>query len=172
MLTVGRILRFDEVRGYGFIVPREGGEDVFMHANDLLDEKYLYQAGREVEFLLEMGDKGPKASGIRLLHRAAPGTLPAQPPRPARTASTGGAAGTGEADGPGDFYDPGNARNAEDPESPDDADDIVDVLTDAEFRGELTEALLDADATLTAGQLKRVRSRVAELARAHGWVEG
>ncbi|MFG3496592.1 cold shock domain-containing protein [Streptomyces sp. NPDC047928] len=67
MLMMGKILRFDEVRGYGFIVPREGGEDVFMHANDLLDDKYLYQAGREVEFYLEMGDKGPKASEIRLV---------------------------------------------------------------------------------------------------------
>jgi cold shock CspA family protein len=63
----GRVLRFDEVRGYGFIAPDEGGEDVFMHANDLLDDKYLYGEGCQVEFLLEMGEKGPKGSEIRLL---------------------------------------------------------------------------------------------------------
>lgn len=67
VLMTGRVLRFDEVRGYGFIAPDEGGEDVFMHANDLLDEKYLYGEGCQVEFLLEMGEKGPKGSEIRLL---------------------------------------------------------------------------------------------------------
>ncbi|MCH0543299.1 cold shock domain-containing protein [Streptomyces sp. MUM 203J] len=142
MLMVGKILRFDEVRGYGFIVPREGGEDVFMHANDLVDEKYLYQAGREVEFYLEMGDKGPKASEIRLLDRqAAAGRAPVVVPagRPA----------------------------VEDLD-----DDGLDVLTTAEFQAELTEALIEADGTLTAAQLKRVRTRVTELARHHGWLEG
>ena len=34
----GKMLRFDEVRGYGFIVPDDGNEDVFVHANDLLEE--------------------------------------------------------------------------------------------------------------------------------------
>ncbi|WP_151773323.1 cold-shock protein [Streptomyces abyssomicinicus] len=67
MLVTGRVLRFDEVRGYGFIAPDEGGEDVFMHANDLLDDKYLYAEGCQVEFVLEMGEKGPKGSEIRLL---------------------------------------------------------------------------------------------------------
>ncbi|MET9802239.1 cold shock domain-containing protein [Streptomyces sp. NPDC006368] len=141
MLMVGKILRFDEVRGYGFIVPREGGEDVFMHANDLLDDKYLYQAGREVEFYLEMGDKGPKASEIRLLHQ------------PARRA-------------------PAIAAPAlrDDEDEPD--DDTLDVLTTAEFQAELTESLIDADGTLTTAQLKRVRTRVVELARSHGWLDG
>ncbi|WP_175407306.1 cold shock domain-containing protein [Streptomyces sp. TRM64462] len=144
MLMVGKILRFDEVRGYGFIVPREGGEDVFMHANDLLDDKYLYQAGREVEFYLEMGDKGPKASEIRLVDRApAPRRAPVSPAVPERA---------------GDLEDLD--------------DDGLDVLTTAEFQTELTEALIEADGTLTAAQLKRIRTRVAELARHHGWLEG
>ncbi|MEU7281180.1 cold shock domain-containing protein [Streptomyces sp. NPDC045431] len=138
MLMVGKILRFDEVRGYGFIVPREGGEDVFMHANDLVDDKYLYRAGREVEFYLEMGDKGPKASEIRLVDQ--PARRPAVPaPAPA----------------PGDDPD----------------DDTLDVLTTAEFQAELTEALIDADGTLTAAQLKRVRASVTDLARSYGWLD-
>ncbi|GAA4932043.1 cold shock domain-containing protein [Streptomyces coeruleoprunus] len=148
MLMVGKILRFDEVRGYGFIVPREGGEDVFMHANDLLDDKYLYQAGREVEFYLEMGDKGPKASEIRLVDRPArrSPSVPAPASRP--------------------------ELDAHDGDLEDLDDDTLDVLTTAQFQRELTEVLLDADGTLTAAQLKRVRTRVTELARSHGWVEG
>ncbi|MEU0272422.1 cold shock domain-containing protein [Streptomyces sp. NPDC006307] len=136
MLMVGKILRFDEVRGYGFIVPREGGEDVFMHANDLVDDKYLYRAGREVEFYLEMGDKGPKASEIRLVDQ------PARRP-------------TVPAPALGDDPD----------------DDTLDVLTTAEFQAELTEALIDADGTLTAAQLKRVRAGITDLARSHGWLD-
>ncbi len=76
VLTVGKVLRFDEVRGYGFIAPETGDEDVFMHANDLVDEKYLYQEGSVVEFFMEMGDKGPKASNIRLVHQSTSHQLP------------------------------------------------------------------------------------------------
>lgn len=140
MLHVGRVLRFDEVRGYGFIVPSEGDEDVFMHANDLLDEKYQYKAGSEVEYVLEMGDKGPKASEIRLVHAPASQT---------RSAS-GGGQGPGPADPHGEYSD---------------------VLSPAELRNELTEALLQADGTLTGEQIKRVRTSVIELARSHGWLE-
>nr|BCB17049.1 DNA-binding protein [Streptomyces nobilis] len=75
-LTAGKVLRFDEVRGYGFIAPEVGDEDVFMHANDLVDEKYLYQEGSEVEFFMEMGEKGPKASRIRLVHQSNSHQLP------------------------------------------------------------------------------------------------
>jgi len=122
VLTTGRVLRFDEVRGYGFIAPDEGGEDVFMHANDLLDDKYLYGEGCQVEFVLEMGEKGPKGSEIRLLG-------------PAPRGATAGAVRSGSED----------------------------------FRTELTEALIDGVPTLTAAQLKQVRSCVLDLARARGW---
>ncbi|MEV8411609.1 cold shock domain-containing protein [Streptomyces niveus] len=135
MLQVGRVLRFDEVRGYGFIAPDEGDEDVFMHANDLLDEKYQYKAGSEVEYLLEMGDKGPKASQIRLVNA----------PEPSRSTP-----GTGPVDPHGDYSD---------------------VLSPVELRNELTEALLQADPSLTGDQIKRVRTSVIELARSHGWIE-
>lgn len=133
MLKTGKIQRFDETRGYGFINPDEGGEDVFMHANDLLDEKYLYQAGRDVEFFIEMGEKGPKASEIRLIHIPQPSRR--RPEQPGTDVGTTG----GEP-------------------------------TAAAFRSELTDVLLESDGTLTADQIKRVRTRVVELARAHGWI--
>ncbi|WP_374754176.1 cold-shock protein [Streptomyces sp. SM12] len=155
---VGKILRFDEVRGYGFIVPEEGSEDVFMHANDLLDEKYLYQAGREVEFFMEMGDKGPKASQIRLIHPVdgappAAGRAPVQAPR----------------------HDPPRheAPRHDGPRHDGDADgDTCDILSRAEFRAELTETLIGADGSLTADQLRKIREHVITLAAGHGWVDG
>lgn len=70
MVVTGRIVRFDDVRGYGFITPDDGGEDVFVHANDLRDEKYKYRAGLRVGFEVEDGDRGLKASDVHLLEQA------------------------------------------------------------------------------------------------------
>ncbi|MFF5258103.1 cold-shock protein [Actinomadura viridis] len=66
MLRSGRILRFDEVRGYGFIVPDDGGADVFVHANDLGDDKSAFGPGTAVEFESVEGERGPKALAVRV----------------------------------------------------------------------------------------------------------
>ncbi|MEU5214389.1 cold shock domain-containing protein [Streptomyces sp. NPDC020742] len=145
MLTTGKILRFDEIRGYGFIAPDTGDEDVFMHANDLLDEKSFYQAGLEVEFFLEEGEKGPKASQIRLVHKPTGRQL-------ARNSLA-----------------PGGLRTLSQESRAD--DEMCDVLTVADLRTELLETLVAADQTLTAGQIQRIRTSIVEIARRHGWVE-
>ena len=66
MAETGKILRFDEMRGYGFIVPDAGGEDVFVHANDLLDEKSRFTPGTAVEFEVTQGERGLKAYAVRV----------------------------------------------------------------------------------------------------------
>ena len=66
----GTVVRFDEVRGYGFIAPDGGGEDVFMHVNDLRFDKRLLGRGVPVEFDIEEGERGLKASRIGLVTRA------------------------------------------------------------------------------------------------------
>jgi CspA family cold shock protein len=58
----GKVVRFDEFRGYGFVAPDAGGEDVFIHVNDLDFDKRLIEPGALVEFDVEDGDRGPKAS--------------------------------------------------------------------------------------------------------------
>jgi len=63
----GRILRFDEVKGYGFIVPDGGGEDVFVHVNDFLEDKGLFSPGTLVEFEVTEGERGLKAFAVRRL---------------------------------------------------------------------------------------------------------
>jgi CspA family cold shock protein len=62
----GKVVRFDEVRGYGFVAPEGGGEDVFIHVNDLAFDKRLLTQGTVVEFTVEEGDRGPKASHVRM----------------------------------------------------------------------------------------------------------
>ncbi|OKI23224.1 DNA-binding protein [Saccharothrix sp. CB00851] len=69
-MVKGKVVRFDEVRGYGFVSPEEGGEDVFIHVNDIDFDKRLMAPGALVEFLVEMGDRGPKASRVSLVREA------------------------------------------------------------------------------------------------------
>lgn len=71
MVATGKVIRFDEVRGYGFIAPDAGGEDVFMHVNDLLEDKHRFSPGTTVQFTLGEGERGRKASGVSLMDSVA-----------------------------------------------------------------------------------------------------
>ncbi|MEU8784998.1 cold shock domain-containing protein [Streptomyces sp. NPDC048637] len=144
-MATGTVVRFDEVRGYGFLAPDTGGEDVFVHVNDLRDDKHLFRSGIRVEYTAEAGDRGLKASDVQLLE-------------PVRTTAVRRQAPV--AGGP---ERPGSAES--------DEDLLCDVLSHTEFRNELTEALLDAAPSLTAAQLVQVRRRVLELVQAHNWIE-
>ncbi|MFE4330581.1 cold-shock protein [Streptomyces sp. NPDC056831] len=70
VMVAGRVVRFDSVRGYGFIAPESGRDDVFLHVNDMHVAEEYVRPGVKVEFEIENGDRGPKASAVRL----APGT--------------------------------------------------------------------------------------------------
>ncbi|HZD68054.1 MAG TPA: cold shock domain-containing protein [Actinomycetes bacterium] len=72
-MVTGKIIRFDEARGYGFIAPDGGGEDVFVHANDLLEDKRALVPGVSVEFDISEAERGLKASSVRLVRRPAAG---------------------------------------------------------------------------------------------------
>ncbi|MTD53511.1 cold shock domain-containing protein [Amycolatopsis sp. RM579] len=73
MVVTGKVVRFDEMRGYGFVAPDDGGEDVFVHVNDLDVDKRLIAPGTVVEFTLEDGERGPKASNVRVVRNARSG---------------------------------------------------------------------------------------------------
>ncbi|TMR40703.1 cold shock domain-containing protein [Actinomadura geliboluensis] len=72
VVHVGKIARFDEVRGYGFITPDEGGPDVFVHVNDLNDDKTLIATGTSVEYELIDGERGLKAFDVSVIGDRAP----------------------------------------------------------------------------------------------------
>jgi CspA family cold shock protein len=69
-VATGRVLRFDDVRGFGFIAPDSGSEDVFVHANDLSEDKSVFKPGTTVEFDIEEGDRGLKAVDVRRTGRS------------------------------------------------------------------------------------------------------
>ncbi|MFG1748365.1 cold-shock protein [Micromonospora chalcea] len=65
MLT-GKVVRFDEVRGYGFIAPDDGSDDVFVHANMLDGDKWALTPGVPVEYDAVETERGPKAVLVRV----------------------------------------------------------------------------------------------------------
>ncbi|MER5884149.1 cold shock domain-containing protein [Streptomyces sp. NPDC001941] len=65
-MVTGKVLRFDTARGYGFIAPNTGGEDVFLHVNDLSFGEERVHPGVMLEFEIVEGDRGPKAAFVRL----------------------------------------------------------------------------------------------------------
>jgi CspA family cold shock protein len=62
----GTVKWFNAAKGFGFITPVDGGDDVFAHysAIDMDGYKSLTE-GQEVEYDLEQGPRGPKAGKIR-----------------------------------------------------------------------------------------------------------
>ncbi|WP_460399894.1 cold-shock protein [Actinophytocola sediminis] len=65
------MIRFDEVRGYGFVAPDTGSDDVFLHVNDLSFDKRLLVPGTRVQFVAEEGERGLKASRVQMLDQPA-----------------------------------------------------------------------------------------------------
>jgi CspA family cold shock protein len=66
--STGTVVRFDRRRGYGFVQPDDGGEDVFVHQNNINMEGFRFlQVGERVTYELEVGEKGMKAVSVALL---------------------------------------------------------------------------------------------------------
>src|SRR5580692_8458128 len=60
-LATGRVLQFDQARGYGFVAADDGGEDVFLHASVFDGDPEGLAPGIRVEFKVMAGDRGRKA---------------------------------------------------------------------------------------------------------------
>lgn len=145
-MAIGRVVKFDSVRGFGFIAPDYGGEDVFLHVNDLLIPEHYLRAGLTVEFDVEDGERGPKASAVRL---AKDGDAVEAPPVPKPVGLVTAESGPAEGD-----------------------DTMCEVLSVSELTRELTELLLGSMPSLTGEQILHVRREVIRLARKYGWIEG
>ena len=67
-LKKGTVKWFNSTKGFGFIEPEGGGEDVFIHFSEILMDGYKQLSeGQEVEYEVQKGDKGFKASNIKAI---------------------------------------------------------------------------------------------------------
>ena len=65
-MALGKVKWFNNAKGYGFILPENGGEDLFAHYSSVeMDGFKTLRAGDDVEFEIEEGPKGSHAVHIR-----------------------------------------------------------------------------------------------------------
>jgi len=65
-VSTGKVKWFDAKKGFGFITPDDGSEDLFVHFSNIDADgfKSLIE-GQDVEFEVGQGKKGPQAMGVR-----------------------------------------------------------------------------------------------------------
>lgn len=65
-MATGTVKWFNDTKGFGFITPDGGGEDVFCHHTAIQAEGFRSVAeGQKVEFDVTRGPKGLQASNVR-----------------------------------------------------------------------------------------------------------
>jgi CspA family cold shock protein len=67
-MATGTVKWFNATKGFGFIAPEEGGDDVFVHQSQIQVNGYRDLAeGQRVEYEVTRGPKGLQASAVRPL---------------------------------------------------------------------------------------------------------
>lgn len=90
-MPTGTVKWFNNAKGFGFILPEDGGEDLFAHYSSIEMEGYkTLKAGQSVSYELSATDKGGHAKSIKVVgeaQRSAPQAA-AEEPAPMLEASS------------------------------------------------------------------------------------
>ena len=66
-MATGTVKWFNDSKGMGFILPEDGGRDLFVHRSEVKTDSQILQEGQKVEFETQDADKGPKAVNVRAI---------------------------------------------------------------------------------------------------------
>jgi len=154
VMATGKVIRFDEIRGYGFIAPSNGGEDVFIHANEVTDRGLRVSPGTRVKFRVVEGDRGLKAYDLHILEEEQPAQSTPEPDAQESVSHSGG---------PLAEEVPRERVAAE--------DELFEVFAERDFVQQITDLLLATMPQLTGTDILELRSSLVQFGRKNGWVE-
>ena len=64
-MSIGTVKWFNSSKGFGFINPDDGGDDLFVHHSEIKSDGYAsLDEGQSVEFEVGQGTKGPCATSV------------------------------------------------------------------------------------------------------------
>lgn len=65
-MAKGTVKWFNDSKGYGFICPDEGGNDLFVHHSEIQSSGFKsLKEGQAVEYEIGEGKKGPCATNVK-----------------------------------------------------------------------------------------------------------
>lgn len=67
-MPTGTVKRFNKIKGYGFIAPDNGGDEVFVHFSEIQLGGYReLKEGQRVSYELQKGERGEFATQVVLI---------------------------------------------------------------------------------------------------------
>ena len=64
MQNEGTVKFFNAEKGFGFIIPSRGGQEIFVHSTGLIDQ---IRENDRVEYEVKDGKKGPNAVNVKVI---------------------------------------------------------------------------------------------------------
>jgi CspA family cold shock protein len=92
----GTVSWYDDTKGFGFVAPDSGGEDVFLHVSALGSGLTELSEGARVTYDVVDGDKGPNARNVRLVRGSGRPRAATDRGRSSRPSASGGPVRGGE----------------------------------------------------------------------------